>query len=431
MILRLTAAALTILSSFCFPQDRTTQDEVDTSIVNTSHLDKLYEKVNLDGRDMAIVHIYAEAPDYKWTEAKGEGIACVDDVARAAVFYLRYFMVTNSAADLIKTKLLYEFLFHMQAQNGLFYNFINSDYSINKEGGNSKPMADWWSWRALWAMGEAYRYFYERDKDLSLRLQNSLIKGFENIKEFISKYPEKTDVKGFRLPTWLPYQYASDQASVLLMALTPFYEVSKDTLTKSYIEKLAGGVAQMQAGDSMRFPYGAILSWENMWHAWGSNQPEALLNAGDVLKSKYNEKSVKLELDYFYGYLMKKSYLNEFSVVNDTAENISQFPQIAYGIGPMVTSCIEAAKVFNDPSYAEKGAKIASWFLGLNAAGKAMYDAKTGRCYDGIVSKDKINYNSGAESTIEALMALLAVESNPQARKVLMDYFTMSGKKKE
>ncbi|MCU7514239.1 MAG: hypothetical protein HF300_16890 [Ignavibacteria bacterium] len=431
MLLRFTAAVLIFISSSFFTPGPAAQDEVDTSIVNSSHLDRLYEKINLDGRDMAIVHIYAEAPDYNWTEAKGEGIACVDDVARAAIFYLRYFNVTHNAAHLIRTKLLLEFLFYMQAENGLFYNFINSDHSINKEGANSKPLADWWSWRALWAMGEAYRYFYEKDKDLSMRLQNSLIKGFESIKEFINRYPKKTDVQGRRLPTWLPYQYASDQASILILALAPFYQVSKDTLVKRYIEYLASGIMVMQAGDSLKFPYGAFLSWENIWHAWGSNQPEALLVSGDALKSKTYEKDVKLALDYFYGYLMKENYLNEFSVVNDSAENLSRFPQIAYGIGPMVTSCLQAAKVFNDPSYSEKGAKIASWFLGNNAAGITMYEAKTGRCFDGIVSADKVNYNSGAESTIEALLAILAVEANPQARQVMMEYFSRTGKKKE
>jgi len=35
-----------------------------------------------------------------------------------------------------------------------------------------------------------------------------------------------------------------------------------------------------------------------------------------------------------------------------------------------------------------------------------MYDPKTGRCYDGIVSKNNVNKNSGAESTIEALPSL-------------------------
>ena len=418
-------ALMVIYSSLCFAMD-----EVDTSIVNTSHLDHLYEKITIDGKDMAIVHVYAEAPDYNWTEAKGEGIACVDDVARAAIFYLRYFNVTNNAAHLIKAKLLYEFLFYMQAENGLFYNFINKDHSINKEGSNSKPLPNWWSWRALWAMGEAYRHFYESDKDFSLRLQKSLIQGFNSLNEFLSRYPKKTEVKGFRLPIWLPYQYASDQASVLVLALLPFYEVSKDTLVMHYIEKLSTGIMLMQAGDSVSFPYGAHLSWENTWHAWGANQSEALLTSGDALKSKNFKNSAKLEIDYFYNYLIENNYLNEFSVVNDSPVNVSHFPQIAYGINPMVQACLQASKVLNDPSYSEKGAKVASWFFGLNPAGKAMYDAKSGRCYDGIVSKDKINLNSGAESTIEALMALLAVEANPQARKVLMEYYNETIKKK-
>ncbi|MGE5431829.1 MAG: hypothetical protein ACM3QX_12180 [Syntrophomonadaceae bacterium] len=430
MFLRFTSVLLIFFSSSCFAGPGFIPDEVDTSIVNTQHLDHLYEKITVDGKDMAIIHIYAEAPEYNWTEAKGEGIACVDDVARAAIFYLRYFNVTNNAAHLIRTKLLYEFLFYMQAENGLFYNFINKDFSINKEGSNSKPLANWWSWRALWAMGEAYKYFYEKDKDFSLRLQNSLAKGFASIKDFISLYPKKTEVKGFRLPTWLPYKYASDQAAVLLMALNPFYQVSKDTIVRHYIEDLSAGIILMQAGDSASFPYGAYLSWENTWHAWGANQPEAILISADALKSREYENSAKLAVDHFYDFLIKKNYLNEFTVVNNTSENMSQFPQIAYGINPMVSACLQAAKVFNDPSYSEKGAKIACWLLGQNAAGKAMYDAKTGRGYDGIVSEDKVNYNSGAESTIEALMALLAVEANPQARKVLMEYFSESGKKK-
>lgn len=421
---------MVFVSSFALRAD-SQKDEVDTSIVNTSHLDRLYEKINVNGKDMAIVHIYAEAPDYNWTEAKGEGIACVDDVARAAIFYLRFFSVTNNASHLIKARLLYEFLFYMQAENGLFYNFINEDHSINKEGSNSKPLADWWSWRALWAMGEAYKFFYERDKDFALRLQKSLIHGFHSIGEFINRYPTKTDLKGFRLPTWLPNRYASDQAAVLIMALTPFFQVSKDTLAKRYIENLSAGIMVMQAGDSLSFPFGAFLSWENTWHAWGSSQPEALLISGDALKSKNYQESAKLALERFYDYLIKNNYLNEFSVVNDSAVNVSHFPQIAYGIGPMVTSCLEAGKVLNDPSFSEKGAKIALWFLGQNAAGKTMYEAKTGRCFDGIVSEEKVNYNSGAESTIEALLALLAVESNPQARKILMDFFEESGKKKE
>jgi len=42
-----------------------------------------------------------------------------------------------------------------------------------------------------------------------------------------------------------------------------------------------------------------------------------------------------------------------------------------------------------------------------------MYDPKTGRGYDGIDNKKKINKNSGAESTIEALMTLMEISDNP------------------
>ncbi|MGE5498377.1 MAG: hypothetical protein ACM3Q2_09920, partial [Syntrophothermus sp.] len=54
-----------------------------------------------------------------------------------------------------------------------------------------------------------------------------------------------------------------------------------------------------------------------------------------------------------------------------------------------------------------------------NPARRLMYDQSTGRGYDGIESADKINFSSGAESTIEALMALLAVEQEPEARRAL------------
>jgi hypothetical protein len=39
-----------------------------------------------------------------------------------------------------------------------------------------------------------------------------------------------------------------------------------------------------------------------------------------------------------------------------------------------------------------------------------MYDPKSGRTFDGIGSPEEINLNSGAESTIEALLSLQALE---------------------
>ena len=43
--------------------------------VNKSHLDYLYEEINVNGKEMAIVHIYSNAPDYTYIGDDDEGYA--------------------------------------------------------------------------------------------------------------------------------------------------------------------------------------------------------------------------------------------------------------------------------------------------------------------------------------------------------------------
>ena len=64
-------------------------------LINLEHLLFLTEPITIDGRDAAIVHIYSEHPEYEWVDAAGEGIAAVDDVARAAIVYLWYYERTG------------------------------------------------------------------------------------------------------------------------------------------------------------------------------------------------------------------------------------------------------------------------------------------------------------------------------------------------
>jgi len=51
-----------------------------------------------------------------------------------------------------------------------------------------------------------------------------------------------------------------------------------------------------------------------------------------------------------------------------------------------------------------------------------MYDPSSGRCFDGINSETDVNMNSGAESTIEALLSLLAIEMNKVSKSFLNNY---------
>jgi hypothetical protein len=47
-----------------------------------------------------------------------------------------------------------------------------------------------------------------------------------------------------------------------------------------------------------------------------------------------------------------------------------------------------------------------------NIAEAKMYNSQNGIVFDGIESKEKVNMNSGAESTIEALLSLLEINKN-------------------
>jgi hypothetical protein len=88
----------------------------------------------------------------------------------------------------------------------------------------------------------------------------------------------------------------------------------------------------------------------------------------------------------------------------------------------MVYACIEAYNITKDSSYASIAGEIASWFFGNNLAEAQMYFPSSGICYDGINSQNAINKNSGAESTIEALLTLLTIEQNSISKKALNKY---------
>ena len=64
----------------------------------------------------------------------------------------------------------------------------------------------------------------------------------------------------------------------------------------------------------------------------------------------------------------------------------------------------------NEQKYLDLALQLAAWFKGDNAAEAVMYDPQTGRGYDGINDTASINRNAGAESTIEALLTLQAIE---------------------
>ncbi|MBU2446377.1 MAG: sugar phosphotransferase [Bacteroidetes bacterium] len=182
----------------------------------------------------------------------------------------------------------------------------------------------------------------------------------------------------------------------------------------------------MQEGDEKTFPYGAFLSWENLWHGWGNLQSYALLKASTILNDDRIKIAALKEINNFYQYLYEIGFMNEFKIKregdNIEGYDMKMFSQIAYIIRPIIFAYISAYEVMGDSVYAVKAGRLSTWFFGNNNARQQMYFSESGKCFDGINDEDEINKNSGAESTIEALLSILAVENNSYAKNELLNY---------
>ena len=400
----------------------------DTGLVNTSHLDYLYTPVTFStGTQAAGVYIYAEAPDYHLVEASGEGFACVDDVARAVLVYIRSSKFSTDTAVQAKAFGLLRFILEMQSANGYFYNFLFGSGIINKGGVTSLDNANWWSWRALQALTEAEPIIKNKDAALYSKMDIAVNKLVVNIKRDFVNLPATTKlVNGITIPQWLPEGSGTDQSALLIVGLIPYCVASNDAVIKDYIKKLADGIALMQQGDATHNPYACFLSWENTWHAYGNLQAYALLKAGAFLNNAQYTTKAMAEIDNFYTSQLQNGFKNSFELTKngDVFQTINDkdFDQIAYGIEPMVFAATEAYKITGDGKYADIAGHLAAWFLGANAASTNMYDVATGRCYDGISSASNVNHNSGAESTIEALLTMEKVEANAAVKTALNKY---------
>jgi lysophospholipase L1-like esterase len=400
----------------------------DSGLVNTTHLNYLYTPVNFSpGTNAAGVYIYAEAPDYHLVGDADEGFTCVDDVARAAQVYLRSNKFSSDTSVQTKAFSLIRFILEMQSDNGYFYNFLFPDNTINKTGVTSINNPNWWSWRALYTLTEAGPIVKTKNIQLSDKIDMAVNKLIVKIKTDLVNIPQTTKVvSGITVPQWLPAGSGTDQAAILILGLIPYCMATNDAELTSYVRKLADGIALMQQGDATNFPYSCFLSWENTWHAYGSDQAYSLLKAGVFLNdAKYTNKALA-EVDNFYSWLLKNGMKSSF-VVAKTARQIQlvsekSFEQIAYGLRPMVFAAAEAYRQTGQPQYADIAGHLAAWFFGANDASTNMYSLTTGRGYDGITSPGNVNRNSGAESTIEALLALQRVESYPAVKAALNKY---------
>ena len=326
-----------------------------------------------DGRAVSAVLIYAEPdPDVRGVyhpivaqETGYEGIACLDDTARAAVLALGIYERTRSRNALALARRWLSFVEYMQYSDGSFANFIRNSAGIrNATGPTSHKGGYWWSVRAKWALARAYRLTRNAG--------------------FLERY------EACRLA---PIPDGKINALQALAELELYGARPSDALRQSILEHcevIVGG------GEH---PYFLDHPESELVHLWGYHQLHAVASAAQTLECTRLLRHCRRTVDNLVELDVRACFWH-------TYPERSKAGICAYDVSPMVQGLAAMHHASGAGRYRRLALQAGAWFYGRNDARSAMYDPTTGRCRDGI-SDGIASRNFGAESAIEAGLAEL------------------------
>jgi len=353
----------------------------------------------------------------------GQGAYNSDDIARAAVVYLRDWRQNgtessrDSAYELLRSVAYLQTATGPNAGNVVLWMQPDGTLNPSPEPVELPDPSDsgesYWLARSLWAFGEGYAAFAESDPEFAAFLQQRLQLGVAALeRDSLSRYGQYAEADGVRVPAWLIVDGADASAEAVL-GLAAYSAVAPgDAAARSALQKLSEGIAAMGAGNTRTWPYGAVLPWaqsRSMWHAWSSQMPAALAEASTVLG---DAALLTPALADSVGFT--PTLLTAGGPDNAWYPTPVERVQIAYGADSRLQSLLAVADAADRPGLRELAGMMGAWYFGMNKAGEAVYDPATGVTFDGVQADGSVNRNSGAESTIHGLLSMLALDANPE-----------------
>ncbi len=346
-----------------------------------------------------------------------QGAYNADDIARAAVVFVREWKATGDAQSRDEARDVLRSLAFLQTASG-----PNAGRVVlwQQEDGTLNPSAvpvelpdpsdsaeSYWLARSVWAFGEGYASFLRDDPEFAAFLLARLHLCLDALGlESLSRAGQWVQSDGRRLPAWLIAGGADATAEAMLglAAATEAGDFRSRTALQSYGE----GVAAMSTDPARGWPFGAVLPWTGslgFWHAWGAAAPEALARAGALLRRR----------DWSAAALSDAGRFTPQVLASGGPHNAwAPFPaeaQIAYGAHGRVAGALQASAVGGEGLRVLAGL-AAGWFFGANTAGIPVYDVATGVTFDGVETDGRVNRNSGAESTIHGLLTMQLLDAN-------------------
>lgn len=407
IIMRFLFLTLVFVFQLCCSEEKNINDDITlVSPINLDHALALVDSIVIDDQNLTFIWIYADAPSYEPIGASGEGITCVDDVGRFMEVLETEILVYGKNELIPIAEGMTRFLLYMSRDDGLWYNFMFENGSINTAHQNSIAEFGWWAVRGLRGLTSAYNIFEDQIgyTDFVVNIENRINSANIHIEEAISQYPAQVLTELGMRPGWL-VKNAPDMNSELLYVLTKLQNTGDFDFYEA-IEKISKGIVKYQYQIPDHDLKGMYLCWNNIWHNWGNNQALGLLEAYKITADSTLLNSVENWADYFIPYLLENEFLWEINVKFNQGFTTVQFPQIAYGFNSIYRGIKTLASVTENEEYINLSEYVFSWFQGQNIAQTPMYYSNTGICFDGIDNLSSVNMNSGAESTIECLLAI-------------------------
>jgi len=328
-------------------------------------LARLGRSVPFAGPKALAIAVYSDGENrpIRAQQAGYEGVACVDDAARALELYCELWKATAAPWALRWCEGLLEFILAMQDADGRWLNFIlDWDGTPNHEARTSIAGGGFWQARALLALARAAQLIDDG------RIGDALQRGLPHVVEAAGV---PSDVRALHIRTALTLLESTDDRRLT-------------TTLGAWTDEVAGcrdGDVLMNSPAELGAP-----------HLWAHIQEGVLADAG-----------VRLGREDLVAIGCRSAELVFRQVVMSGFDLPRTQP---YDVASAVYVLARIADVTGAPGYAALAGTARSWFDGRNRAGQPVYDRSAGRVGDG-VEDGRVSSNSGAEANIVGAQALL------------------------
>lgn len=295
-------------------------------------------------------------------ESGEEGVACIDDTARALALYCDLWAATRQGHFRERAVSFLDFVLWMQLADGRFVNFVYDwQGRRNLDGPTSVAGGPFWQARGLRGLAKAWVRLDDR------RVGDAFGRALACI--------DRSD----RVPP--------DVRSVHVAALLEVIRAGREPSLRGLLGQWCDEIASKRDGD-------VLLDGDtNDIHFWAHSQETVLAQAAAVLDRADLLETARRSAEAVFVPAIASSF--DLPLVQP------------YGVACAVHAMDSLAGATGEARYVELASDARAWFDGRNPAGRAVYDRVAGRVADGI-DDGQISGNSGAESNIVAAEALFA-----------------------